>query len=47
MAGNFDIEKTYSHWIDTSDKDFITMMHLFETRDYHWTLFMDHIVLER
>jgi HEPN domain-containing protein len=47
MSGNFDIEKTFNHWNDTSDKDFITMLHLFETKDYHWSLFIGHIVIER
>ena len=40
-------EKTYYHWINTSDKDFITMIHLFESKDYHWSLFLGHLVLER
>jgi len=29
------IEKTYYHWIKTSDKDFVTMMHLFHAKDFH------------
>lgn len=47
MADNIDIEKTYNHWICTSDKDAITMIHLFNTKDYHWALFIGHIVIER
>jgi len=47
MAVNFDFEKIFNHWNDTSDKDFITMVHLFETKDYHWSLFIGHIVIER
>ena len=47
MADNVDIEKTYNHWINTSDKDSITMTHLYKTRDYHWSLFIGHIVIER
>ena len=35
-----DIEKTYNHWIETSDKDFGTMVHLFESKDFHWSLFI-------
>ena len=42
-----DKEKIYNHWINTSDKDFITMIHLYNTKDYHWSLFIGHIVLER
>lgn len=42
-----DIEKIYNHWITTSDKDYNTMIHLFEVKDYHWSLFIGHIVIER
>jgi HEPN domain-containing protein len=47
LKDKIDIEKTYSHWINTSDKDFVTMMHLFRSKDYHWSLFIGHIVVER
>lgn len=42
-----DIEKTYNYWITTSDKDFETMVHLYNSKDYHWALFIGHIVIER
>jgi HEPN domain-containing protein len=44
---NIDIKKTFEHWITTSDKDFDTMIHLFETKDYQWSLFIGHIVIEK
>ena len=44
---NIDIEKTINHWITTSDRDFETMMHLYGTKDYHWALFIGHLVIER
>lgn len=47
MGDNLDKEKTYNHWINTSDQDFITMMHLYNSKDYHWSLFIGHIVIER
>lgn len=47
MIDNVDIQKTVNHWINTSDKDFITMMHLYNSKDYHWSLFIGHIVVER
>jgi HEPN domain-containing protein len=47
MEDGIDIEKTYNHWIDTSDKDYITMINLYNSKDYHWSLFIGHIVLER
>lgn len=47
MAENIDIEKIFNHWITTSDKDFTTMIHLYNSKDYHWSLFIGHIVVER
>ena len=47
MADNIDIVKTYNHWINTSDKDALTMIHLYNSKDYHWSLFIGHIVIER
>jgi HEPN domain-containing protein len=42
-----DVNKTINHWITTSDKDFNTMIHLYDSRDFHWALFIGHIVIER
>ena len=36
-----------NHWISNSDKDFETMNHLFETKDFHWSLFIGHLVIEK
>lgn len=47
MDDKFDVEKTYNHWISNSDKDYLTMLNLYKTKDYHWALFIGHIVLER
>lgn len=35
------------YWIDSSDRDFTTMEHLFEKEDYHWALFIGHLVIEK
>ena len=35
------------YWIDTSDGDYNTVTHLFETKDYHWSLFIGHLVIEK
>lgn len=35
------------YWIDSSDKDFVTMKHLFQKKDYHWSLFIGHLVVEK
>jgi HEPN domain-containing protein len=47
MVNNVDIEKTYNHWFSTFEKDAITMIHLYNTKDYHWSLFIGHIVIEQ
>jgi HEPN domain-containing protein len=35
------------YWINTAEKDFSTMLHLYESEDYHWSLFMGHLVIEK
>ena len=42
-----DIQKTINHWITISDQDYETMIHLYNSKDYHWALFMGHLVIER
>jgi HEPN domain-containing protein len=42
-----DIEKIASQWISRSDSDFETMNNLIKSKDYHWALFLGHIVIER
>ena len=47
MKDSIDIEKITEHWINTSDKDFQTMEHLYKSKDNNWALFMGHIVIEK
>ncbi|MFQ5636597.1 MAG: HEPN domain-containing protein [bacterium] len=42
-----DREDLIAYWINSSDKDFKTMQHLFKTKDYHWCLFLGHLVIEK
>lgn len=35
------------YWISSSDSDFNTMQNLFNSRDYHWSLFIGHLVIEK
>ena len=46
-SNEIDIEKTYTHWISTSNNDFTTMINLYNSKDYHWALFIGHLVIER
>ena len=41
------IEEIYNHWITMSDKDFATMMNLYNSKDYQLALFVGHIVIEK
>lgn len=42
-----DREKIIKYWLVTSESDYQTMEHLFEAGDYHWGLFIGHLVLEK
>lgn len=42
-----DSEELAKYWMETAEKDYITMRNLYETGDYHWALFMGHLVLEK
>ena len=44
---NSDFEDVKHYWINSSDKDYNTMMNLFKSKDYNWSLFIGHIVIER
>ena len=34
-----DRSELIKYWLESSDRDFITMEHLFEKKDFHWSLF--------
>ena len=40
-------KKIIEYWTSSSDKDFRTMMNLFDSKDYNWALFIGHLVLEK
>lgn len=42
-----DIDKIIKHWISRAEQDFETMIHLYDSKDYHWALFIGHLVIER
>jgi hypothetical protein len=42
---NMDKNKHIEFWKETSDKDYITMLNLYDTKDYHWALFIGHLVI--
>ena len=40
-------QKIIHHWISRSEHDFDTMHHLMQSKDFHWALFIGHLVIER
>jgi HEPN domain-containing protein len=42
-----DIDKLIKYWIETSDDDFETMMAMFETKRFNWSLFVGHLMIEK
>lgn len=36
-----------AYWLDTAERDHQTMQHLYASKDYHWALFMGHLVVEK
>jgi HEPN domain-containing protein len=43
----FDRQKLIDYWVTSSDDDFDTMMAMFVTRRYSWSLFVGHLVIEK
>jgi HEPN domain-containing protein len=44
---NIDVNKIVKHWIETSDDDFNTMLTLYHSKSYGWSLFLGHISTEK
>jgi HEPN domain-containing protein len=44
---SIDIDKIVNHWIDTSENDFQTMLALYDSKSYGWSLFLGHISTEK
>ena len=47
MDNEFDKERIISHWIESSDNDFKTMIDLFQTKNNNWALFIGQLVIEK
>lgn len=43
----FDTEKLVKYWIESSDDDFETMIVMYETGRYNWSLFIGHLMIEK
>jgi len=47
MVAKLEKNELVSYWKETSDKDYNTMMNLLNSGDYHWSLFLGHLVIEK
>ncbi|MCF8222885.1 MAG: HEPN domain-containing protein [Bacteroidales bacterium] len=43
----FNREKLINYWIESSDDDFDTMIDMFNSKRYSWSLFIGHLMLEK
>ena len=41
------IDSIIEHWRESSDQNYSTMQNLIKTKEYSWTLFMGHLVVEK
>lgn len=44
---NIDVDKIVTHYKESSDEDYKTMINLFNSKSYNWSLFIGHIVVEK
>ena len=47
MDLEFNKERIVNYWIESSEKDFKTMIDLYQTQNNNWALFMGHLVIEK
>ncbi|MDP2890327.1 MAG: HEPN domain-containing protein [Bacteroidota bacterium] len=47
MDNEFNKERIINFWIESSEKDFKTMIDLYQTQNNNWALFMGHLVIEK
>ncbi len=40
-------DEVIAYWVATAENDYHTMMNLYNSKDYHWSLFIGHLVLEK
>ncbi len=44
---SFNKKSIMQHWIAMADNDYDTMMVLYDSKRYNWSLFMGHLVIEK
>jgi len=43
----FDKDKLVNYWVDSSDEDFETMIAMFDSKRYSWSMFVGHLMMEK
>jgi len=36
-----------SYWVESANRDYKAMLNLYQSKDYHWSLFIGHLVIEK
>lgn len=44
---DFNQDKIVKYWIESSDDDFDTMIAMFDTRRFSWSMFIGHLMIEK
>lgn len=44
---NIDADKIVRYWLDSSEEDFSTMLNLFNSKSFTWSLFLGHLCIEK
>jgi len=45
--GKIDKDKIIAYWLESSDDDFDTMMVMYNSKRYSWSLFIGHLMIEK
>jgi HEPN domain-containing protein len=45
--GQMTKEEHIKHWLDISDDNYKSMINMFKSKEYMWSLFVGHLVLEK
>lgn len=44
---DFDKDKLIKYWSESSDEDFDTMITMYESKKFNWSLFVGHLMIEK
>lgn len=44
---DFNKDKIIKYWIDSSDDDFETMIAMFDSKRFSWSMFVGHLMIEK